>query len=83
MLNKVAHAIRKRYGYSDEEKESEILRFVKNGAATITELVDEVGFPDREISKIVGELTIKNLVRVEKFRIGRRGRPSLLIFAID
>jgi hypothetical protein len=45
MLNKVVHSLRKRYGYSEEEKELEILKFIRDGAATVRELIDETGFP--------------------------------------
>lgn len=83
MLNKVVHSIRKRYGYSDTEKEFEILKCIRNGAATIRDLMEETGFPRQEVEHYRRRLTDQGMVRNEKISLSRTGRPSYLIFAIE
>jgi hypothetical protein len=83
MLNKVVHSIRKRYGYSDTEKESEILKCIRNGAATIRDLMEETGFPSPEVSTITRRLADQNRIRFERLSITRKGRPAILIFEIE
>lgn len=83
MLNKVAHSVRKRYGYSDAEKESEILKCIRDGAATVSDLVDETGFPRQEISVIKRRLEDQGKVRVQKISVLKNGRPASLIFAVE
>jgi hypothetical protein len=83
MLNKVAHSVRKRYGYSDAEKESEILKCIRDGAATVKELIEETGFADYEVARATKNLLESNKIRIERMRIGRRGPPSYLILTIS
>lgn len=82
MLNKVVHSIRKRYGYSDTEKEFEILKCIQLGAATIGELIDETGFHKDEVYAITKRLEAMSKIRFERLRIARTGRPAIMIFEI-
>jgi hypothetical protein len=83
MLNKVVHSLRKRYGYSEEEKELEILKCIRDGATTVRELIEETGFADYEVARATKRLLSSNRIRIERMRVGRRGPPSYLILVVS
>ncbi len=82
-LYKAANSIRRHYGYSEAEKESEVLRQIRIGAASVTDLVRETGFTPPDISNITQKLERSKLIRVQRANLLGNGRPALLFFPVE
>ena len=79
-LYSIAGQLRRRYGFSDDEKRHEILRTVRCGASTVRDIVTETGFSRPEVMDKIRALEAAGLLLVQRLSISMRGRPALLIF---
>jgi hypothetical protein len=82
-LQRVASSIRKRFGFSEAEKVSEVLRCIKDGASSVQELIDETSFVQPDIWRITKQLEHDDLIRSEKVMIKGTGRPTWRFFPKD
>lgn len=82
-LYRVVKSIRQRYGYSEADKDREVLRLVRTGASTVPDLVRETGWAEVDVWKITRRLEEMQLVRFQKLSVTGKGRPAVLIFAVD
>jgi hypothetical protein len=73
--------IRKRYGWTREQKREEVIRAIGVGAAKVNEIVTETQLTRQDVEEIVGELERLGFVRIESFgNIG--GRPAKHYFPV-
>ena len=77
------NAIRRRYGFSQAEKMSEVLYCIRQGASTVEDLVYETAFNKFEICRITKELELSRKVRFYTMNCGKKGRPKQMIVAIN
>lgn len=71
--------INRLYGFSQEQKEQEILRLVHLGASSLQELVQESGFDIKYVCNILRRLETDNKVRIVQIRREGKGRPKMFI----
>lgn len=83
-LNRALMFYRKQYFVPFEQKKVEILKLIKNGAATFTDLVMESGYNKRFVAKILKVLREENAIRREKVKSSGSvgGRPRICYFAV-
>lgn len=78
---RAVHAIRQRYGWSDEDKEDEILRVVRIGASHVGDIVRETRFNEQDVKRICGDLVESGRLRKSVQSItGGNGRPPTCFF---
>src|SRR6476646_4208809 len=82
-LFSVANSVRKRYGFSEAEKESVILGRIKVGAGTIEDLRRETGFTQPDIWRIVRSLEEGGSIKCQSFSNKGNGRPTVLLMMND
>lgn len=84
-LHGVVRSIRRRYGYSEKEKEAVVLEMIRTGAASATDIICETGINQFAVSKITKDLEKRGLIRVNKVPPpgSKGGRPSLLYFPVE
>jgi hypothetical protein len=71
------------YGFTDEEKEQEVMRLILLGASSVQELIRESGFNVKYVSQIIGRLEKAGKIRVCKIRRNETGRPKLFILPAE
>lgn len=76
-------AIRRQNGFTLQEKREEIMHYVQLGASTIDDLENETHLSRRDICDLVAGLERERKIRTRKYSEGNRGRPKLLIIAIE
>lgn len=73
--------IRKKAGWSIEEKREEILRLLNVGASTVADLIRETNFHKDEVFYITERLEKEGLVVFKRMSLtGGAGRPAVCIF---
>jgi hypothetical protein len=78
------HAIRQRYGWSDEDKKDEIVRVVHLGASHVGDIVRETRFNEQDVKRICGNLVESGRLRKSVQSItGGNGRPPTCFFPAD
>ena len=82
-LYAVVHSVRKRYGYTEAEKETEILRRIAMGASSVNDIVRETGFNSQDVWRIVKLLEEGRRIRSQMLSNTGKGRPVLLFFAVE
>jgi DNA-binding MarR family transcriptional regulator len=82
-LYSVVHSIRKRYGYSEAEKEREILRKLALGASSVSDLIRETFIVQPDVWRLTKKLEEEGLIRSEMISATGNGRPILLFFLVD
>jgi hypothetical protein len=81
-LYAVVNSIRKRYGYTDEQKRQEVWLRILDGASTIADIIAETNFHKDDVHAITKEFEIEKRVVFRQIRSGERGRPMICIFPI-
>lgn len=79
----VVDATRKKYGYSHEQKKSEIERCISLGARTCAEMTNETSFSKQNILEIFNELVRERKLRIEYVQLGDRGPKTAHYFPVD
>jgi hypothetical protein len=79
----VVAAVRKKYGYSRDEKKREILRCVRLGASTYEDVKRETHFHEMEIRELLRELEDEGMVRSEYLQIHVTGPRTFNYFPIN
>ena len=75
--------IRRAFGFSDEEKQSEILFYLKLGCSCSEDLQRETRLPAPEITRILDLLHAAGRVQIRPLEISVRGPRSLFISLIE
>lgn len=78
-LYKVVGSVRRRFGFSEQEKLEEIFRAIELGATTMSDLVRETAFPPQVVRWGARLLEEHGLIELQKLSLTGNGRPSLLI----
>jgi transcription initiation factor IIE alpha subunit len=68
--------IRRRYGFSLEEKKQIVLVAIRTGASTREDLIRETGFNKTDVDDILKALVEDRLIRLQSFSTSGTGRPS-------
>jgi|SRR6185369_162648 len=82
-LYRAANAIRKHFAYTEAEKEKEVLRLIAIGAASVSDLIRETGFPQQDVWEITKRLEAANLIELQRLRLAETGRPACLFFPVN
>ena len=82
-LYRAVVSIRKEFGFSESEKEAEVLRRILIGASTVNDLVRETGFPQPDVWRITRSLEKGGLVYFQSLSTTGNGRPATLIFPVE
>lgn len=82
-IYKIVNQLRKRYGFSYEEKRDEILKYISLGASTVKDLENETGYDKQEIAEILSDLTRNEIVYAQKLSVTGTGRPALFYVLIE
>ena len=72
--------MRKRFGYSEQEKIELIIRRMRLGASTINDLIRETGFTQPDIFRITKDLEARSIITVQSISRSGTGRPAVLMF---
>lgn len=82
-LYRATNAIRKHFAYTEAEKQKEILRLVRLGASSMSDLIRETGFTQPDVWAITKQLEASGLIEFQKLRLRDSGRPAYLFFPAD
>lgn len=82
-IGKVVAQIRRKYGYTQEEKKAFVLKRIGDGAGTAAQLSEETGFDIRDVYEILNELQSKSLIEMRKISVTGNGRPSRFFILKD
>lgn len=82
-LYKVVNSVRRRFGFSEQEKLEEILRAIELGAATIADLTRETSFPAEVVHWGTKLLEEHRLIEFQRLSLTGKGRPSLMIRIVE
>lgn len=77
-LYRAANSVRRRFGWTDQEKLEEIYRAIELGAMTVTDLVRETAFPPAVVHWATRLLEDHKVIKSTKFSAGNKGRPALM-----
>lgn len=76
--------MRKRFGYSEQEKVELVIRRIRLGASTIKDLIRETGFNQQDVYRITKDLEARRVISVQAIRMADgAGRPLVLMFLND
>jgi predicted transcriptional regulator len=81
IVYKAIHTIRRRNGWTTEEKRVEILRVISLGASTYADIRQETQFNKDEVEYLVKKLENEGLIVLKTMSLtGGAGRPPVCIF---
>jgi hypothetical protein len=78
-IYRTAQNLRTHYGWTDEEKDAEILKFVRIGCNTYQDLVNELGLSAEVLAVRVKAMVAAGKLDVSSFGNGGPGRKTALI----
>jgi predicted Rossmann fold nucleotide-binding protein DprA/Smf involved in DNA uptake len=79
---RLAGSVERRFGFSDDEKKEAVMLMVLDGAQTVNDLVVETGFNPQDVLRFLHDLKADGRVRLDRRRVHRTGRPSLMAVPI-
>lgn len=80
-MRKILRGVQMRFARSDDEKQEAVLIVIRDGAARYDEIKDETGIrKEEELDRLLGRLREAKMIRREKDKNGRVGRPAWLYF---
>ncbi|HNQ14065.1 MAG TPA: helix-turn-helix domain-containing protein [Pyrinomonadaceae bacterium] len=79
----MVNSVRRRFGFSEQEKLEEIFRAIELGAATIADVARETLFPVEAIHGATKILEQHRLIEFQRISLTGQGRPSLMIRIIN
>lgn len=82
-LYKVVGSMRRRFGFSEQEKLEEIFRMIELGATTMADLVRETSFPPETVHWGTKLLEQHGLIKFQRLSLTGKGRPALLIKLVE
>jgi uncharacterized membrane protein len=84
-LYAVATSMRKRYGYSESEKQTVVLAMIRMGASSASDLIRETGLDRPDVWRITKHLEEAGRIRLQKISAAgdKGGRPSFLFFCTE
>jgi hypothetical protein len=81
-INRLVRVIRKRCGFNRDQKKNEVLRCVRDGAASTADLINETNFHIDDILELARELESEGKVTIKKMSLTGKGRPTIMITAV-
>jgi hypothetical protein len=78
----VSQSIRKRFGFSKEDKQLEIWKWLHEGASTINDLLTLTKFHRDDVYAITKAFELAKFVEFRSISVTGNGRPSIMIFPI-
>ena len=82
-LYKVVGSMRRRFGFSEQEKLEEVYRAIELGAMTVTDIVRETAFPPQKVDWALKLLEDGGLIKFQRLSFTGKGRPALLIKLVE
>src|SRR5690606_13217517 len=78
-INKAVSFARKTYGYSDDQKQEEVLAKIRNGAGTVRDIEMETGMSAESVREALNNLERGRRLRRTRLSYGAgRGKPQFL-----